>query len=218
MTHSHSIRTTFALLAVSLALVACRGATGADVTDSDEDAQLPPPAAALYTEGGIGLEARLERLDADLGRVLEGDLDEESQQYLLAAEAVTDRLLEDEPGSEWLGTGYYVEARLRQIQALADRIIAELRRGVVHELVLEDIAALRLAVRDLRNQLAQQGNGDAPPLLDSLLAGSIDDPRIGLGGRSSSSASADTGSSAAAPAPEPAAAPEGGPLGEPIRP
>jgi len=217
MTRSYFPRTILAPLAVSLLLLGCRGATGADVTDSDDDAQLPPPAAALSGESGLGLENRLERLDAHLGRVLEGDLDEESQAYLLAAEASTDRLLEDEPATEWLGTGYYIEARLRQIQALADRIVAELRRGVARELVLEDVAALRLAVRDLRNQLAQQGNGDAPPLLDSLLAGSAQDPQIGFGG-TASAAAADTTTAAETPAPEAPVVPEGGPLGEPIRP
>ena len=207
---------TIQLLSLSLFVAACDRA-GADMTTADGDAQLPPPAAAMSAEGGLGLDSRLERLEADLGRVIEGGLDDESQAYILAAEATTDRLLEEQPTADWLQVGYLVEARLRQIQALADRIVAELRREVAKELILEDVAALRASVRDLRAQLAAQGNGGAPPSLDSLLAGSLDDPRPGLGGGPATTASTDTGSAAAAPA-EPAVVPEGGPLGEPIRP
>ena len=206
---------TGAALALSLLVAAC-GRAGGDIADSD-GAGAPPPAAALSGEGEVSLEKRLERLDADLGLILQRGLDEEANARLLAAEAMTDRLLEDEPDAAWLATGYLVEARLRQIQALSDRIIAELGRGVQKELILEDVAGLRLAVRDLRSQLHGQGNGDAPPPLDSLLAASIND-RIGLGGvpATSGSTSSDTGSTTA-PA-EPRAAPEGGPLGEPIQP
>ena len=202
-------------LALLLFAASC-GRAGADVTDGDEAQLPPPPAAALSAEGGLTLETRLERLEVDLGRVIEGGLDEDSQARLLAAEAMTDRLLEDEPAATWLGTGYLVEARLRQVQALADRIVAELRRGVQKELIVEDVAALRLAVRDLRTQLAAQGNGDAPPPLDSLLLASAND-RIGLGGVPAASSTSSDTSATTAPA-EPVAAPEGGPLGEPIRP
>lgn len=192
------------------------------MTEADEG-QAPPPAAALYGEGAIGLETRLERLEADLAAILDSDLDEASQAHLLSAEAITDRLLEDEPSTEWLPSGYIVEARLRQIQALADRIVAELRRGVAEELILEDIAALRLSVRDLRSRLASARTASTPPPLDSLLAGYEND-RIGLGGvPATSSASSETTTTTAAPqAPtEAVAAPEGavgGPLGEPIAP
>lgn len=217
MTRIRNSRTS-AALALSLFVAAC-GRTGGDGAESGEQSQLPP-AAALSAETGLSLESRLERLDADLGAVLDGDLDESSQAALLAAEAITDRLLEEQPGVEWLGTGYYVEARLRQIQALADRIVAELRRDVARELILEDVAALRLAVRDLRERLHATNNGSAPPPLDTLLLASVND-RIGLGGvPAGSSGTASDSASGTVPAAEaePVAAPEGGPLGEPIRP
>lgn len=203
-------------LLLALPFTACDN--GGDVTEAGEG-QAPPPAAALYGEGVIGLESRLERLEADLVAVLEGELDDDSQAHLLAAEAATDRLLEDEPSTEWLPTGYFVEARLRQIQALADRIVAELRRGVAKELILEDIAALRLAVRDLRARLASARIAAPPAPLDSLLVGYEND-RIGLGGvPATSTASTDTTTTTpSTPAPEAVAAPEGGPLGEPIAP
>jgi hypothetical protein len=173
----------------------------------------------LYAEGNVSLESRLEDLERDLLRVIEGGLDEESQAWLLTAEAATDRLLEDQIATGWLGTGYLVEARLRQVQALADRIVAELRRGVAKELVLEDVAALRTAVHDLREQLAAQGNGDAPASLDSLLVNYANEPPIGLGGVPAATSSSDTTAATTEPvAAEPVAAPEGGPLGEPIRP
>lgn len=199
----------------ALPLAAC---DGGDVTDA-ADGQAPPPAAALYAQGAIALETRLEQLDADLAAVLEGKLDETSQAHLLAAEATTDRLLEDQLSTEWLPAGYYVEARLRQIQALADRVVAELRRGVAEELVLEDVAALQLAVRDLRTRLASARSVAAPPPFDSLLAGYEND-RIGLGGvpATASSGGSDTTSATATAPAEPVAAPEGGPLGEPIAP
>ena len=206
------LRTAGSLL-VALSAAACdRG----DVTEA-ASAQAPPPAAALYGEA-IGLEGRLERLEADLVAVLEGELDESSQAHLLTAEAVTDRLLEDAASTEWLPTGYLVEARLRQIQALADRVVAEFRRGVARELILEDVAALRTAVRDLRERLASARTASAPPPLDSLLAGYEND-RIGLGGvPATSSASSGTTRTASTASTEPVAAPEGRPLGEPIAP
>ena len=209
---------TIQLLSLSLIVAACDRA-GADVTTADGDAQLPPPAAAMSAEGGLGLDSRLEQLEADLGRVIDAGLDDESQVYILAAEATTDRLLEEQPTADWLGIGYLVEARLRQIQALADRIVAEHRREVAKELILEDVAALRASVRDLRAQLAAQGNGGAPPSLDSLLAGYANDPGTGLGGGPATTTSTDstTSTEPAEPA-EPTVVPEGGPLGEPIRP
>jgi len=209
---------TIAPLALGLLVAGCERA-GADVADSGEGGQLPPPAAALTAEGGISLDRRLELLDADLARVIEGALDSDAQAALLAAEATTDRLLEDEPAAAWLATGYLVEARLRQIQALADRIVAEFRRGVQKELVLEDVAELRLAVGDLRNRITAQGNGPAPAPLDSLLAGSGEE-RTGLGGvPATSGSSEDSGTDTDDGAEdEPGVAPEGGPLGEPIQP
>lgn len=197
-------------------LIAC-GPADADRSDST-DSQLPPPAAAL-SRGSAGalLGERLERLEADLAAAVAGGNDDESQAYLLRAEAATDRLLEDEPEHGWLASGYLVEARLRQIQALADRVVSEMRRGVARELVLEDVAALRLSVADLRAQLAQPGNGAPPPSLDSLLASVEETPaaRTAAGTGSADTSSATTTTTPAAPAP---ATGGDGALGEPIQP
>jgi hypothetical protein len=205
---------TIQLVALSLIVAACDRA-GADMA-TDEGGAPPPPAAALSADPGLGLDSRLEQLERDLGRVIDAGFDDESKASILAAEATTDRLLEEQPTADWLAAGYLVEARLRQIQALADRIVAEMTREVAKELVLADVAALRGAVRDLRAQLASQNNGAAPSPLDSLLAG-YGQERDGLGGVPATSASTDTSTTTAEPA-EPTAAPEGGPLGEPIRP
>ncbi|HUF11676.1 MAG TPA: hypothetical protein VMN78_01085 [Longimicrobiales bacterium] len=210
----HMIRGTLAPAAILLLALACRGGD-IDVTDSANGAQLPPPAAALSRgDGGVGLRDRLDRLEAELTAVLDGGLDEEAQASLMRAEATTDRLLEDEPDYAWLGSGYLVEARLRQIQALADRIVAEFRRGVAAELVLEDVAALRLSVTELRSRLQEPGNGAPPPPLDSLLAGHADDAPLA---RSTGSPAASDTTTAAEPAPAPRRSPEGL-LGEPIQP
>ena len=131
-------------VALALLLAAC-GRTGTDVSESGEQSGLPP-AAALSAETGIGLEARLERLDADLGAVLEGNLDEQSQAYLLAAEALTDRLLEEQPGVEWLGTGYYVEARLRQVRLhCATRLLLHACRPLMTSSRVNEIASMTTA-------------------------------------------------------------------------
>lgn len=196
-------------------LIAC-GPADVDGPDS-ADSQLPPPAAALSGgPSGVLLGERLERLEADLAAVLRDGFDEDAQAYLLRAEAATDRLLEDEPEHGWLASGYLVEARLRQIQALADRVVSEMRRGVARELVLEDVAALRVSVADLRAQLAQPGNGSPPPTLDSLLAAAqeIPAPRA-----ASSTASGDTSSATTTtPAPRAPATGGDGALGQPIQP
>ncbi|HEX6589577.1 MAG TPA: hypothetical protein VF039_11175 [Longimicrobiales bacterium] len=216
MTRTSLITGAAGALLLALPLAACRGNSG-DVTEAG-DPQAPPPAAALYAAGSVTLEKRLEQLERDLIAVLEGELDDESQAHLLSAEATTDRLLEDQPSTEWLPTGYFVEARLRQIQALADRVVAELRRGVAEELVLEDVAALRIAVRDLRERLATARTAAAPAPLDSLLAG-YDNDHDGLGGvPASSSTTASTTTEPETTTSEPVAAPEGGPLGQPIAP
>lgn len=212
---SFLVRVSGALL---LTLAASCGRAGGDVTEAGDEGQAPPPAAALAREAAIGLETRLEGLEANLAAVLESDLDDDTEANLLAAEAVTDRLLEDEPSTEWLPSGYFVEARLRQIQALADRIVAELRRGVARELILEDIAALHMSVRDLRTRLASARTTAPPPPLDSLLAGYEDDRSAPDGGPAGASSSASSDTTSATPAPQPAPARDDGPLGEPISP
>ena len=87
------------------------------------------------------------------------------------AEAISDRLLETRYPFEWLRAGSYsVDARLRQIQAHSDRVLAQLRSGEPREQVLGEVNLLRRTVLELRRDLAQ-GGGPAPPPLERLLAG-----------------------------------------------
>lgn len=143
-----------------LALAACE-AGGANVP---RDA---PPAAAVVAPGieTESLNDQLQELGAELDRALAGE-----PAQLLRAEAVTDRLIHAERSVDWLASGYDVEARLRQLQALADRVVARLRRGASLESVEGDVRTMQRAVADLQEQLAQPGGGRAPPPLDSLLA------------------------------------------------
>ncbi|MFW5950740.1 MAG: hypothetical protein ACOCVZ_01350 [Gemmatimonadota bacterium] len=151
------------LLCLTLALpAACGGDAEAGRVLRDA-----PPAAAVVTPGmeREDLRKQLRALESELERALAGE-----PGRLLPAEAITDRLIHAERSVDWLATGYDLEARLRQLQAMADRVVARLRRGAALSSVEEDVAAMRDAVRDLERQLALPGGGAAPPTLDSLLA------------------------------------------------
>lgn len=143
-------------------LLACDGGDPARRVPRDA-----PPAAAVVAPGmeAENLADQLQKLEAELERALAGE-----PERLLTAEAVTDRLIHAERAVDWLPTAYDVEARLRQLQAMADRVVARLRRGASLPSVEEDVATMRAAVRDLEAQLARPGGGRAPPTLDSLLA------------------------------------------------
>lgn len=126
-----------------------------------------PPAAAVVAPGmeREGLVEQLRKLELELQRAQESE-----PERLLTAEAITDRLIHADRPSDWLATGYDVEARLRQLQTMADRVVAQLRRGAALESVEDDVAMMRASVEDLLSQLARPGGGRAPPPLDSLLA------------------------------------------------
>jgi hypothetical protein len=126
-----------------------------------------PPAAAVVMPGmeSADLSRQLTDLRSELEAARTGDPDR-----VLTAEAITDRLIHAPRPVDWLGTGYDVEARLRQLQAMADRVVSRLRRGAELEEVDEDIAILEAAVEDLLAQLDAPGGGAAPAPLDSLLA------------------------------------------------
>ena len=88
------------------------------------------------------------------------------------AEAISDRLLETQLPFTWLqDRAYGVPSMLRQIQALADRIVAEQLWGgpVMDQQKLADLQDLQNKVKTLRAGL--RGKGGVSPLpLDSLLA------------------------------------------------
>ncbi|HEX7091121.1 MAG TPA: hypothetical protein VF192_13355 [Longimicrobiales bacterium] len=143
---------------------------------ADQGAVPPPPPAAEIAplRESMTLDERLALLERELAAAQAGRLEGHALDRALRAEAITDRLLEVKAPFPWLARGYAVDARLRQLQALADRIIAELRRGTPPERLLDEVQALRRAASDLRMAL-REGGGDMPTPLDSLLARSLPD-------------------------------------------
>ena len=156
----------FYVLGAAAFLAGC----GAPPDDDEATSPAPPPAAALQMGESVQLGERLRELEEVLRESLGGDLDDGKIQRLLQAEALTDRLLEAEPPLEWLATDYSLDSKLRQLQALADRIVAQIRRGGEEQAVERDVRDLRRLVALLRRELEQPGGGDAPPPLDSRRA------------------------------------------------
>lgn len=129
----------------------------------------PPPAAALARQNAT-LDQSLKELEQELSLALGSGMDDAGKAHILTAEAITDRLLETKMPFTWLrADAYSLEAYNRQIQALADRIVAEIRSGVDHATITREVTALRRKVIILR-QLLAKGGGKTPPSLDSLLA------------------------------------------------
>lgn len=128
--------------------------------------EAPPPAAALVAGRGAGsLSEQLGEFTAVLDTTMAGQ-----PSLMFTAEAMTDQLLTARRNEDWLASGYDVEARVRQLQAMADGIVARMRRGFSLDELKPEIETLRAAAVDLREQLAQPGGGAAPPSLDSLLS------------------------------------------------
>lgn len=156
------------------------GDCGPRPEDDAMSAPPPPPAAVIApVRESMLLEEKLERLEVELLAVLRLLRAEDAELgdamlRLYRAESITDGLLEAQRPFEWLGVNYSLEARLRQLQAQADRMVAEQRRGASAGRLLVGARALRNEVVWLRRALAQGGGGDAPPPLDTLLAGSPD--------------------------------------------
>ena len=130
-----------------------------------------PPAAAIAPIGGARLSDALELMDRELVAAIRGGLEGEGLDSFLRAEAISDRLQETRYPFRQLRSGNYsVDARLRQIQALADRVLAQLRSGESRDAVSRDLQLLRRTVLELRMALAE-GGGPAPVPLERLLAG-----------------------------------------------
>jgi hypothetical protein len=168
---------------VGLALLAggvgCQGRNPEEERMSDP---APPPAAMIAPDReSMTLEEKLALLERELSAALQGELEGRALTRMLRAEAITDRLLESAPPFPWLATNYSVDTRLRQLQALADRVVAQLRRDAPRERVLRDVAALHKQVVELQEELAQ-GGIDPPVPLDSLFAGvAVDSLSMGVG-------------------------------------
>ena len=153
------------LIGAVLAIAAC----GRNPEESAISDAAPPPAAALAGRQSIDQGLRL--LDAELAAAMAGNLgSSEAKARLMTAEAISDRLLEAELPFRWLNArDYSVDAMIRQIQSLADRIVAKLRNGMGGQDILVDVRDMRQKVLMLRRDLAA-GGGAAPVSLDSLLA------------------------------------------------
>lgn len=154
-------------------ILVCLGAVGCNRAADVEVAAVgaPPPAVVLTSAlGPLSLHDKLYLLERELAAgAARGKVDDEAIARYFRAEAITDRLLASDAPYRWLAMGYDVEARIRQIQSLADRVVAQLRRGAPEAGIQEDVAELRRQVADLQGALAEPG-GAAPPSLDALLA------------------------------------------------
>jgi len=136
----------------------------------------PPPAALIAPVSNVmTLDERLGRLQVELDSAIAGGMRNQVVPRLFRAEAITDRILEVEPPFEWLSERYFVESKLRALQAHADRIVAQIRRGEPQDVTLPEVVELRHSVADLRSQLAAGQGGEPPVPLDSLLAGAVPD-------------------------------------------
>jgi hypothetical protein len=119
---------------------------------------------------GTTLDQSLQELEAQLSAAIGSGMDRSGEAHVLRAEAITDRLPEAHLPFTWLTRrGYRLDAYVRQIQSLADRLVAEIRSGADRATMLRDATELRQRTIDLRRALAM-GGGNPPPSLDSLLA------------------------------------------------
>lgn len=126
---------------------------------------------AFTSVTGLPLDTALALLQTELKAAAAAKLDDSGFQRFQRAESITDRLLETRFPFQWLkNEPYSVESKLRQIQSLADRIVAEVRSGMATDSITPDVALLQSQVAALRKAL-QAGGGQAPPTLERLLAG-----------------------------------------------
>lgn len=149
------------LFLLFLGLASCR---------NEEPAAAPLPSVALSGRGAGTLDQALALLERELDAALEDR--NNLGVHLNRAEALTDRLLETQLPFTWLqDSAYGVASMLRQIQALADRVVAQRASGKpeIAPLMLTDLGDLQQKVKTLRAGLRGRG-GPSPLPLDSLLA------------------------------------------------
>jgi len=158
-------RSLFVLVPALIAAPACGRSADEAIAQ-----QAPPPAAVLAPlSADHGVEQALEMLAAELDATLQSELGDGGAS-LFRAEAITDRLLETRRPFAWIpDVRYLVDSRLRQVQAEADRIVAQFQSGAPRDTVLAAVRGMATEVARLREELARPGAA-APPSLERLLA------------------------------------------------
>jgi hypothetical protein len=160
------MKTLILCLILALPVVACR-----QNTEEADDTETAPPAASVAPIAGAPLDTALALVDKELRLAIDNKLDNTGFQHFQRAEALSDRLLETRYPFQWLkGESYALEAKLRQIQALADRVAAELRSGTPPDSAMYDLRLAQTEVTSLRSAL-KAGGGTAPLSLDKLMEG-----------------------------------------------
>jgi hypothetical protein len=155
---------------LGLILIAAAAGCRARTDIADEVEQGPPP-ATVATVAGTPLDSALALVEKELQAAMTNRLDGTGYDHFQRAEALSDRLLETRYPFRWLkGQSYAVDAKLRQIQALADRVLAEIRAGVPTDSAMYDLRLAHTEVRNLRQAL-RNGGGPPPPSLEKLMAG-----------------------------------------------
>jgi hypothetical protein len=146
-------------------------AVGCNSRQNRERSGSTPTSAAITSVTGIPLDSALALLDTELRAAIDHKLDDTGFERFQRAEALTDRLLETRYPFYWLkGYSYSVDSKLRQIQALADRILAEQKSGLPADSAMPDLRSAQAEVVWLRRAL-REGGGPAPTPIDKLLAG-----------------------------------------------
>lgn len=134
------------------------------------ESTVPPTTFPVEIASGTAVGVTLVLLQAQLDSALAAGLDGAGPAHLVRAEAISDRLLETRLPFAWISAeSYSVEARLRQIQTQADRIVALRVGGARREDVTSEIQQLRDAVAGLRRDLGASG-GAAPTPVQQLLS------------------------------------------------
>lgn len=111
------------------------------------------------------LDASLARMEAELDTALAAGVDGAGIERLYRAEEISNRLLESHLPFAWLeDENYSVDARLRQIQSVADRVVARIRSSGRQEELTADVESLRAEIRTLRAGLAHGGTAAPIPI------------------------------------------------------
>lgn len=114
---------------------------------------------------GSTIRDALDMIGLVLDSAISRQLDEEGVRQLRRAEFLTDRILEAEIPFDWLATSdYSIEARIWQIQAQADRIVARLRASARRDELLPEIQTLRADIAALRDAIGAGGRPEPAPV------------------------------------------------------